>query len=632
MSEKRVYSYHTFLYPFLWDKSGTEKIESFAVKLREGWEEDDMIRDNQLTAVTKPREWIQDPAKRAEEQRLDYQTFQYFNAAARKALFRADGDIVHSFSYRPAQIHEKAKYRIFHRDLTVRSAPYELDVNYIRLKLFNTGVGILAFELEYPMPEGGCEAARQDIRAINEFGRRIYPEFLPKCETSYGSFDFNLCASKIELQIGEECLREPIRERAESHLGTKEKIPPRSYLRDPQQKDNFIRRLLFPADSKAEIIPAVDDRMFVCCCIADAEYTERFLSGPIPNQEKKPTDEAKKEEPKDTGEAKKEEKKDTEENQPEQERRWNFLTDWKTGDELYALTNIDLTDGSCQNREMLDRYFEEQLYLRWANWGTIHAVTNHSMFCLTGEPMYVQDSVINPFLVLYVQMAILVLAQRASLIAFDAKITNCVSGAQSSETELSGSMLRELIDLSEAFAIFQGEIMIQEVTSQIQGIELYERLQKMLFVERLEANIQRQMRNLYEIAQTRQAEQQRKHDEEMKRLAEEQEKLQRELERKQQEAKEEQEKQQAEFEKKQEEKQQRFDNALAIMGVGFTIIALFSAFTDLHDFLLNFFGEDATICLSVISIIAVIGLLGLAIAIAKPLFTWLVDRTMKKDS
>lgn len=193
--------------------------------------------------------------------------------------------------------------------------------------------------------------------------------------------------------------------------------------------------------------------------------------------------------------------------------------------------------------------------------------------------MYVQDSVINPFLVLYVQMAILVLAQRASLISFDAKITNCVSGAQSSETELSGSMLRDLIDLSEAFAIFQGEIMIQEVTSQIQGIELYERLQKMLFVERLEANIQRQMRNLYEIAQTRQAEQQRKHDEEMKRLAEEQEKLQRELERKQQEAKEEQEKQQAEFEKKQEEKQQRFDNALAIMGVGFTIIALFSAFT-----------------------------------------------------
>ena len=50
--------------------------------------------------------------------------------------------------------------------------------------------------------------------------------------------------------------------------------------------------------------------------------------------------------------------------------------------------------------------------------------------------------------------------------------------------------------------------MLQEVTSQIQGIELYAKLQKMLFVDKLEANIQRQLNNLYEIAEAKQAEEQ----------------------------------------------------------------------------------------------------------------------------
>jgi hypothetical protein len=277
MSDRQVYSYHTFLYPFLWDNGGAVKMDAFRKMLREGWEQNDMIEKGKLTSVEKPKAWLEGSAP-SEEQRLDYQTFQYFNAAARKALFGADGDIVHNYTYRPAETHEKAKYRIFHRDLTVRSAPYELDVNYIRLKLFNTGVGILAFELEYPMPEGGCEAARQDVRAINEFGRRIYPEFLPKDKKGDGSFSSSgLCASGIELQIGTECLKDPIQERAEAHLNSKDRIPAQSYLRDPLRKNNFIRQLLFEDGSTTTVVPAVDDRMFVCCCIADSEYADHFL-------------------------------------------------------------------------------------------------------------------------------------------------------------------------------------------------------------------------------------------------------------------------------------------------------------------------------------------------------------------
>lgn len=546
MSDRQVYSYHTFLYPFLWDNGGAVKMDAFREMLREGWEQNDMIEKGKLTSVEKPKAWLEGSAP-SEEQRLDYQTFQYFNAAARKALFGADGDIVHNYTYRPAETHEKAKYRIFHRDLTVRSAPYELDVNYIRLKLFNTGVGILAFELEYPMPEGGCEAARQDVRAINEFGRRIYPEFLPKDKKGDGSFSSSgLCASGIELQIGTECLKEPIQERAEAHLNSKDRIPAQSYLRDPLQKNNFIRQLLFEDGSTTTVVPAVDDRMFVCCCIADSEYTDHFLGYPAWPQEQ------------------------SIENR--QNASWKFLTDWKTGKELYGLTNIDYPDSSCQNRLMLNQYFEEQLYLRWIEYGTLHAVTNHSMVCLTSPA--VQDSVINPFLTLYIEMAILVLAQRASLISFDAKITKCVSAAQ----DRNADMLRQLIELSEKYAVFQGELLIQEVTSQIQGIEVYEKLQKMLFVRQLETNIQRQMRNLYEIAQSRQAEEQ-------------------------------------------EEKQKRFENALAIFGIGFTLITAFSACIDLRAFL-ETFGWESTVELSKLTIKIVALIIGPAFILAVGVMSW----------
>lgn len=388
MNNQQVYSYHTFLYPFLWDDGGAVNRDAFQEMLREGWEPDDMIWDGKLRAVEKPKAWLTDSEKRTEEQRLDYQAFQYFNASARKALFGADGDIVRSFTYRPAEIHEKAKYRIFHRDLTVRSAPYELNVNYIRLKLFNTGVGILAFELEYPMPEGGCEAARQDVRAINEFGRRIYPEFLPKGEPGNSSFPYGLCASGIELDIGTECLKEPILERAEAHLGKEDSVPAQSYLRDPLQKDNFIRQLLFQKGSTATVVPAVDDRMFVCCCIADSDYTEHFMYPPIPEGKDAPTDEVEKA----AWEEAEKQRKRREKNLRMQEHQWNFLTDWEIGDELYALTNIDLTDGSCQNRVMLNRYFEEQLHHPFRDESLHHVSDGQSHVCAGRRHQPLPDS------------------------------------------------------------------------------------------------------------------------------------------------------------------------------------------------------------------------------------------------
>lgn len=468
------YSYHTFLYPFLWNrknyKNRAEFERSIGAEPEDGgckscliWEPDDIIdKDCHLCHHTMDENV-------AEDAKWEYQAFQYYNSAARKALYRMDGDIVHNFKRRGV-CPESARYIIKKNDIS-----YVLRINGIRLKLYDTGVGLLIFELEYHLEDAKTEeAAREDVRKINEYGRRLYPEFI-----SDHNFEvYNLCADEISIQLSS-CTEimtahffKPGTDR-ESWKKTCER-----FLQNPSALPEIIRGILWgdkisrESEEKDLIIPAIDDRMFVCCCILDSDYADSFLGYQAwPGGEDSDKIKA----------------------LNGQRHNWKFMTDWDKGTELYALANVDSTSASCQNRLMLDQYFEEQLYLRWLESGTIHAVTNHSMVCLTSKKVLLE--VVFPFLCLYEQMCALVIVQRASLISMDSQITDAVAKNERVDSE-------ELIRLEKEFAKFQGELLLGEVTSQIQGIEIYEKLQKMLFIDKLEANIQKQLSNLYQIART----------------------------------------------------------------------------------------------------------------------------------
>ena len=562
VNKRKPYSYHTFMYPFRWAKRESSNYmtelsrdEFEKVLCDNNWQKYDMITaDNRLRSVEKNEDILQ--------QRLDYQAYQYFNSATRKALFRGDGQIVHNFVYDRERVHNKAKYII-----TAKEKKYELAIENIHLKLFNTGVGILILETEYygdvPKTVTGnqenvkkslTEIKRQSVRAINEYGRRLFPEFLPKklydsslekstekideetrkkiLEERDGTFIYsNLCASNIEIQIGDIVLKEDIQKKAEAYLKQNRKLESLySYLDDPGQPSTIITKLLLGVGNEKEdfvktvsgkeskrdkhkrklrytieLIPAIDDRMFVCCCIRDSEWGKHFVEGRSIQNEKNNSEEKQQKNPQ----------------RDPQKDLWSFLSDFEIGKELYGLLNIDAGDSSCQNRKMLNQYFEEQLYLRWVEYGTFHAVTNHSMICLTGEN--VEDSVVNPFLILYTQMCSLVLAQRASLIAFDSDISQSITEKNDNqcdeetrrwfnraviepnkrryEKRRSGE---QLIKLEKNFTRFQGELLLAEVTPQIQGIELYEKMQKMLFIDKLHDNVQVQIHNLFEIAENEQ--------------------------------------------------------------------------------------------------------------------------------
>lgn len=557
MEEKKLpYSYHTFFYPFLLKNGLTRK--TFCEGLHSGqfhWREDNMILNGgkQLTAAVSPgadNVTLRDIQKA----RWNYQTFQYFNPAAREALFEEDGGIVSSYRLRDAK---GGTYEILHS-----GKRYILEINAIRLKVFNTGVAVMVFELEYPMPQAGAAQARKDVKLINEYGRRLYPEFLTEKEDG-----FLLCADAIAINLaGGKSVVSDLRGRAIVRFPTKKDDYKNDYLNDPIQLPEVISEIVGVEQDNIE--PAIDDRMFVCCCILDSAYANSFLGYPAwpENSERR------------------------------QNHDWKFLTDWETGCELYAVTNIDAGSSTCQNRVMLNQYFEEQLYLRWIECGTIHAVTNHSMVCITSPA--VMDEVVNPFLIEYIPMCILVQVQRASLLAFDDKITETIRSAQGKPGTIEGDMLSELIELEEDFAVFQGQLLLQEITPQIQGIELYERLQKMLFVEKLETGVQRQLNNLYEIAESKLAKQQ-----ENERIA----KAEKE---KQEEAKRQEEK---EAEQKKAQKMEHLLSALAILGI-------ISAWADLTAYAENFFKPS----------VQVAGICGVLVALIAALIAYFIFRKPRK--
>ncbi len=453
------YSYHTFLFPFLWDDGGRVSRAEFTKALPEEWQPDDILREKGGKTGAGPLS------------REGYATFQYFNEASRKALFLPSEkeSIADCLYYEPLTLNNNARYVI-----TKEAETYELGINAVRLKLFNTGVAVMVFELEYDPPAENrtIEKGVQAVMRINEFGRRLFPAYMPREDGPL------ICADKLAItRTGEDnAIADDFRELTRRGV----------FAGNPKRMPNIIMQLLgsritnWSADEGLlHIEPAIDDRMFVCCCVSDGDCVDHFLGY------KAYVDGSDDAAVKAAGLRR-------------QAGKWAFMEEWELGCELYALLNIDPGKGasSCQSRQDLDRYLSEQLYTRWAEYGTLYGVTNHSFVCLTGLHEFVQDTVIDPFLTLYTQICILTLVQRASLISFGKEISVVAAGNMRRMRAQN-----RLTALQKRIAVFQSELLLSEVTPQIQGIELYGMLQEMLFIPNLRDSIQSQMGNLFEIVE-----------------------------------------------------------------------------------------------------------------------------------
>lgn len=176
----------------------------------------------------------------------------------------------------------------------------------------------------------------------------------------------------------------------------------------------------------------------------------------------------------------------------------NDLEDSELEKLLYTIIFSDPDDPTCQNKAMRRRYLKDSVDPRWSEWGTIHAATNTTLFCITGEDTDIDDSVVKPFVVEYMYLLSLVIAQRIGLEHFSVQAGDKVIGADNKGL-IKHEQVKELVNLQEQYVAFENQMMILKFTNQDQGIELYQILQKQLQVKDEQNLLDAQLESLYEV-------------------------------------------------------------------------------------------------------------------------------------
>lgn len=160
--------------------------------------------------------------------------------------------------------------------LVDNAEPYELPIGKILLTAYFTGVGILSFYVindKYPEFE--------DILRINEFGRRIYPQFLVKdgCLTHGNKYCF--LADSLEVYIDDTTtFKEDF-----SYFDTMEKVTANPHMLSHTIMDllghSFYTGKLDNGTEGIYISPILDDRMFVLCWLADKSLCCKLAGPPV---------------------------------------------------------------------------------------------------------------------------------------------------------------------------------------------------------------------------------------------------------------------------------------------------------------------------------------------------------------
>ncbi len=464
--EKKIYSYHTFYFPFIWEGTSDRIVKQKDIisyfDSSDYWDKTD-IKDFSNVNTT--------AALEDEQSRMWlYQTYQYFHTPACQAIFGNESDVVHNYQFCTKEVRRQACYTI-KKTIKVEDKSedkfiervYELDLYAIKLKIFNTGIGILILECE-----NRKHCSIEAVKDINEYGRRITAPFL----------DSELCADVLSVSI--------------ENIGTfsfnlQEKFGKTHAILHEQKYANyncvasFILDLLnfkmkeekftdnkLESSGKWYLATALDDRMYVTCLVRDDHFTKRLQQETIRD-------------------------------------RKNVLFDKKSCCDfkrsLYELVFIDREQAvSCPTERMQDELLNKQLYDRWLDYGTAFAVSHHSFFCITTSDRNIDRSVINPFLILYTEMVTLCLAQRSSIISFQRKIASFTNELKRHYYILHRRAIRKLTNLQEDYIAFQNQLLFFEVTSQEQGIEIYDMIAEALYIEKEKQMLMDQMNIAYEAA------------------------------------------------------------------------------------------------------------------------------------
>jgi hypothetical protein len=337
---------------------------------------------------------------------------------------------------------------------------YALEIDSILLHLYYTGVGILSFHLN-----NRKYSDKEDILYINQYGRRVYPNFYQVPGNNVGhqaAFDEDDWTNNgphgkelaysltIDLKIEGVSPKKEKWERTAQQMRKHDSDHFRYKM--PEMLDPFLGKM----EDGYDIFPIIDDRMFVVCWYGDNDLATELSRT---NQQAGTESQKKK-----TGK--------------EPVDRLDELVaasdDW-----WYRYVFVDGEMKTVQNKMLQRDLLTKATYTRWSGFQTLYGVTEYSLMLLTKDLPSLRDPNINAsFLVthlqtIYYRLAELVLVQRASIQRFSDDITHI--------TKLDGSNPRQIRLarlLSRRYIRFVNRVYFREATPQQQGIELYDMLQE----------------------------------------------------------------------------------------------------------------------------------------------------------
>jgi len=394
--EKALHSYHTFMFPFIFDK---ETIEEKLWNYKE-------------FKVSTPKE---------------YNEKNYFYKHVQDALYnkRERGNekfISKYFEYKEKQ----GTFTI----TTCSKGTYKLELDGISLRIFNTGVAILAFNLK-----NNYYKELEDVLAINDFGRRIYPQFLGENFTKETKETF--LAESITLSFeGKEPMVENFKAYEKENLKNDLELP------------CFIENLIGKSFEKIQYV--IDDRMFVLSQYHNDVLIEKMK---LYNAEK------------------------------------NEYC-YENNDEWYQYLFIDGNGKNCQSKHMTKKLIHETTYDRWIELGTIFGVTRYSFVALTGS-WFGENRLLPHMQTMYFQMFSLLLAYRATIIKFADEIQDVTQGVPDNISTGTSTLYKRYLD-------FLNQLYFKEITAQDQGIELYEKAVKIMKIEVYLKDLDNEISELHE--------------------------------------------------------------------------------------------------------------------------------------
>jgi hypothetical protein len=200
LMQKEVISHHTFMLPFIFDY---EKDKKYITK---GWE--------------------------FKEYQKEYNEIAYFHSFFQESMFTSIEDANSSF-------YTKKEYKNS-KFIISKSKEYNLTLKSLNLRLFKTGVGILSFHIE-----NREYIAIKDILEINDYGRRIYPEYLKE----------DLTCTLIPEFIQLDTIRE-------------------DFKYETKPEDTKLSKIITEFLPQDKIRPAVDDRMFVISFYKNSKFSD----------------------------------------------------------------------------------------------------------------------------------------------------------------------------------------------------------------------------------------------------------------------------------------------------------------------------------------------------------------------